>query len=334
MTRRGWSRYVSVLGPFLGILFIYAFFLVYDLAPDGALDNFGTLFRAYTLKTIAAQTTIVAVAALGMTVIIISAGIDLSPGSSIALASVVVALLLRRDPGAVGTAILAGVAASTLVGVVNGALIASLRIVPFIVTLGMMGVVRGVANLLAKEQKVTAPETWLNGMLAVDSSPDAPFWKLPWGVVVLFGAAAIVHVILRYSIFGRHVFAVGSSELTARLCGIRVPLQKVCIYTLAGVLTGIAGVLQFSQLTVGDPTAARGRELDIIASVVIGGGSLNGGKGSVAGTVLGAFLMGILRSGCDIHVIPNYIQEIFIGLIVIAAVAIDRVRQARAGGQG
>jgi ribose/xylose/arabinose/galactoside ABC-type transport system permease subunit len=334
MRPAGWSRYLGILGPFLGILFIYAFFLVFDLAPDGALHDFGTLFRAYTLKTVAAQTTIVAVAALGMTVIIIGAGIDLSPGSSIALASVVIALLLKQDPGAVGTAIAAGIAASALVGVLNGALITSLRIVPFIVTLGMMGVVRGVAKLLAREQKVTAPETWLNGLLAVDPSRDAPFWKLPWGVVVLLGCAAIVHVVLKYSVFGRHVFAIGSNELTARLCGIRVRLQKVWIYTLAGVLTGIAGVLQFSQLTVGDPTVAVGKELDIIASVVIGGGSLSGGKGGVAGTVLGAFLMGILRNGCDIYGIPNYVQEIFIGLIIIAAVALDRVRQGREGARG
>jgi ribose transport system permease protein len=222
---------------------------------------------------------------------------------------------------------LLGIGISSLVGLSNGALITGLRIVPFIVTLGMMGIARGVAKFLGNEQKVNAPDTWLNGLLAVDSSPAAPAWKMPWGVVILVWLAFAVFLVLRYSVFGRHVFAIGSNESTARLCGVRVWLQKILIYTLAGVLTGIAGVMQFSQLTVGDPTVAVGKELDIIASVVIGGGSLNGGKGGVSGTILGAFIMGILRNGCDIYGIPNYVQEIFIGVIIIVAVGIDQVRQ-------
>ena len=212
-------------------------------------------------------------------------------------------------------------------GLVNGLTITSLRIVPFIVTLGMMGIGRGVAKFLGNQQTVTAPESWLNGLLAVDASPDAPLWKLPPGVLILAVLAILVHVVLRYSVFGRHVFAIGSNEATARLCGVPVARQKVLIYSLAGALTGVAGLLQFSQLRLGDPTVAVGMELDIIASVVIGGGSLSGGKGSVLGTIIGAFIMGILRNGCDIYGIPNYVQEIFIGLIIVAAVGVDQLRR-------
>jgi ribose transport system permease protein len=326
--------YLSIFGPFLGLILIYVFFALYDVAKDGALDDFGTLFSRYNLKTVAAQTTIVAVAALGMTIVIISAGIDLSPGSSIALTTVVVALCLDRegaggeDLGAVApiAAVLAGIVTGAAVGFLNGAMITGLRIVPFIVTLGMMGIARGVAKLLAGEQKVNAPPSWLEDLLSVDPSPDAPFWSLPWGVVILLGLALLVFAVLRFSVFGRHVFAIGSNEAAARLCGIRVGLQKVLIYTMAGALTGVAGVLQFSQLTVGDPTVAVGKELDIIASVVIGGGSLSGGKGTVVGTLIGAFIMGILRNGCDIYGIPNYVQEIFIGIIIVAAVGVDQLR--------
>lgn len=331
MRRSQWLKYLSLFGPFLGLAFIYLFFLLYDLADNGEIDNFGILFKNSNLKTVAAQTTIVAIAALGMTIIIISGGIDLSPGSAIALTTVVVAVCLNRGFSP-AVAIFTGIGTSSLVGFLNGSLITGLRIVPFIVTLGMMGIARGFAKFLGNEQKVNAPETWLNGLLAVDSNPSAAFWKLPWGVVVLADLALLVFVILRYSVFGRYVFAIGSNESAARLCGIRVWLQKIFIYTLAGTLTGIAGVMQFSQLTVGDPTVAVGKELDIIASVVIGGGSLNGGKGGVSGTIIGAFIMGILRNGCDIYGIPNYVQEIFIGLIIIAAVGIDQMRQR--GGAG
>ena len=324
--RRRLVRFLSLFGPFLGLLFIYGFFLLYDFSRSGALEDFSNLFTSYNLKQVAAQTTIVAVAALGMTVIIVSGGIDLSPGSTIALSSVVAALCLQPGATYPALAVVAAIGTGMLVGFANGALITGFRIVPFIVTLGMMGIARGVAKSLGDEQKINAEPSWLNGLLAVDSTPGAPWWKLPPGVVVLAVLAVAVAVVLRKTVFGRHVFAIGSNESAARLCGVRVGLRKLCIYTLSGALTGVAGVLQFSQLTVGDPTVAAGKELDIIASVVIGGGSLSGGKGGVAGTLIGAFIMGVLRNGCDIFVIPNYVQEIFIGVIIIAAVGLDQLR--------
>jgi ribose transport system permease protein len=326
--RKALGKYVSILGPFLGLLFIYLFFALLDFWQTGRFDRLGTLFAAGNLKTVAAQTTIVALAALGMTIVIISAGIDLSPGSSIALTTVVVALTLKTLEAGPFVAVVLGVATGATIGFLNGITITGLRIVPFIVTLGMMGVARGVAKYLAGNTTVqNVPETWLKGLLAIDRSPDAPFWKLPSGVVVLAFFAIVVILILRYSVFGRHVFAIGSNESAARLCGIRVGPTKVLIYTLAGALTGVAGILQFSRLAIGDPTGAVGIELNVIASVVIGGASLNGGKGGVGGTMIGALIMGVLKNACDIYGIPNYVQEIFIGLIIIAAVGLDQIRK-------
>lgn len=341
MNRTALWRYLSILGPFLGLGLIYLFFLGLDdlewrlgAFSGERFERFGTLFTGSNLKTIAAQTTIVALAALGMTLVIVSAGIDLSPGSSIALVTVVVALTIKGLPGfpalSALLAVALGIITGALVGFINGLVITSFRIVPFIVTLGTMGVARGAAKYLAGNTTVqNVPETWLRGLLAIDRSPDAPFWKLPWGVVVLLVFALLVHVILGYSVFGRHAFAIGSNESAARLCGIRVPVRKVQIYTLAGALTGVAGVLMFSRLSVGDPTSAAGIELDVIASVVIGGASLSGGKGGVAGTILGALIMGVLKNGCGIYGVANYVQDIFIGIIIIAAVGLDQARQRR-----
>jgi ribose/xylose/arabinose/galactoside ABC-type transport system permease subunit len=139
-----------------------------------------------------------------------------------------------------------------------------------------------------------------------------------------------VYVLLKYTVFGRHVFAIGSNEDAARLCGIRVNRTRIAVYSLCGGLAGMASVLQFSNLTLGDPTAAVGMELDIIAAVVIGGGSLSGGEGSVAGSVAGALIMAILRNGCVMVGIPNYVQNIVIGSIIILAVGLDGLRHRAA----
>jgi ribose transport system permease protein len=136
-------------------------------------------------------------------------------------------------------------------------------------------------------------------------------------------------VVLRYTVFGRHVFAIGSNEATARLCGIRTDRTKILIYGIAGLFCGLSGVMEFSRLTVGDPTVAVGLELDIIAAVVIGGGSLSGGEGSILGTMIGVLIMSFLRNGCTMMGWPNYIQEIIIGVIIVVAVTLDRLRHRR-----
>jgi len=282
------------------------------------------------LETIARQTTIVGIGALGMTLIIILGGIDLSVGSVVAFGTVVIAWFLQQcgaTPRPLVAAALA-VAACTLCGALNGALITGLRVVPFIVTLGTMLFVRGAAKGLAREQKIDAPETWLNELLA--TLPAERSWMLvPAGVWLLIVLAVLVALVLRYTRLGRHTFAVGSNEQTARLCGVAVDRVKLWVYTLGGAFGGLAGVMQFSRLTVGDPTVAVGLELDVIAAVVIGGGSLSGGEGSILGSLVGALIMSVIRSGCSQLGLPNWVQEIITGIIIIAAVALDRLRHRR-----
>lgn len=312
----------NTVGPLLGLLFVIDLFAV--LAPDS--------FRSWrNLETVARQTTIVGLGALGMTLVIIMGGIDLSIGSVVALSTVVIAWFLQLNgvtPMPLTAAVLAVVVCGSF-GLLNGLLVTRLRVVPFIVTLGMMLVARGAAKGLSHEQKIDAPQTWLNGLLASLSSEQR--WMLvPVGVWVLIAMSVLVALVLRYTRLGRHTFAIGSNEHTARLCGVAVNRVKVCIYTICSAFGGLAGVMQFSRLTVGDPTVAVGLELDVIAAVVIGGGSLAGGEGSILGSLVGALIMSVIRSGCSQMGLPNWVQEIITGAIIIAAVALDRFRHRKA----
>lgn len=304
-------------GPILGLIFVAVVF--------GVLVGTRFFFPA-NLELIARQTAIVAAAALGMTVIIISGGIDLSVGSVVALTTVVIALLLGRGWSPLAAAA-AGVIAAAICGVINGVLITALRVVPFIVTLGTMILVRGAAKGFAEERRIEAPHTWLNDLLRT-TAPDERGW-MPLGVWLVLLLALLVGGLLRYTVFGRHVFAIGSNERTARLCGIAVPRSKIAIYTIGAILAGIAGVLQFSRLSVGDPTVADGLELDVIAAVIIGGGSLAGGRGTVLGTLLGATTMAVIQIGCAQKGYPNWAQQIVTGAIIVLAVALDRWRQGK-----
>ena len=224
-------------------------------------------------------------------------------------------------------AICLGILTGGLVGFINGSLITSLRVVPFIITLGMMGIARGLAKWTAGNQKIDAPLTWVNELMA--KSPRPSWLLMAPGIWLMIGLALVMAVVLRYTVFGRHIFAIGSSEATARLCGIRTRQAKIVIYTLAGLFCGLSGVMEFSRLTVGDPTVAVGLELDIIAAVVIGGGSLSGGEGSILGSMIGVFIMSFLRNGCTMMGWPNYIQEIIIGFIIVVAVSLDQFRHRR-----
>jgi ribose transport system permease protein len=309
------QQWLNRLGPFLGLLFV--FFLFAIIAPES--------FSSYrNIETIARQTAIVGIAALGMTIVIISGGIDLSVGSIIALSTVVVAWLLQAGLNPLLSAI-SGIIIAGLCGVLNGFLITRLRVVPFIVTLGTLLLVRGAAKGIAGEQKIDAPLTWLNELLA--TLPAEKKWLIiPAGVWIFIILAILIVVLLRYFRFGRYIFDIGSNENAARLSGIPVQRIKVLVYTISAALTGVAGLMQFSRLTVGDPTVAVGLELDVIAAVVIGGGSLSGGEGSVFGSIIGAFIMTVIRSGCSQMGLPNWVQEIVTGIIIVLAVALDRIR--------
>ncbi len=305
---------LSVIGPFIGLGLIILLFSI--LEPD----KFPTFFN---FLTVANQTVIVALAAMGMTYIIISGGIDLSVGSVIALVTVVTALMIDSGMSPL-VSIMVGVFSGAVCGAISGVLIGYFRIIPFIATLGMMGIARGVAKWMANQQKVDAPMTWVWEIMS--RSPTIKWLVFSPGVWLMIIAAVVIAIVLRYSVFGRYTFAIGSNESTAKLCGVRVERMKFYIYTFGGLMAGLAGVMQFSRLTVGDPTVAVGKELDVIAAVVIGGGSLSGGEGSILGTMIGAFIMAFLRNGCNMTGIPNYVQEIIIGVIIIGAVAIDKFR--------
>lgn len=318
--RLKWSAIWNVAGPFLVLLFVIVLFAMLLEA-----DVRSAFFSFDNVKTILTQTVIVAIGALGMTMIIVSGGIDLSVGSVVALTSVVGALLIQQNAGLEMVA-LAALLTGCVVGLINGTIIAAFRMTPFIVTLGMLGMARGTAKWLADNQTVNFPESSI-GLLMADPDRDSLF--LPPGVSVAIDLAIVMAIVMRYTIFGRYIFAIGSNEAAARLCGIRTRLMKLGIYTFAGLFFGLAGLMQLSRMRQGDPTAAQGIELDIIAAVVIGGASLNGGTGSILGSMIGALTMAVLRAGSQFKDWPNYVQEIIIGAVIILAVGLDRIRQKR-----
>ena len=314
-----WWRWFARLGPFVGLAVVILIFVV-------LMDSPGRFLSPFNLRIVLAQTVIVAIGAIGMTMLIISGGIDLSVGSVIALTGVVTALNLSAGRAPL-LAVIAGVAVGGLIGIVNGLAITRLKVVPFIATLGMLGIARGMAKWLAGQQTVNVPDTWVNGLLV--TFPDPPWLLLAPGIWLTLLLAIVAAIVLRNTIFGRRVFAIGSNEAAARACGISTDRLKVWIYGLAGLLFGLAGVMQMSRLRQGDPTVAAGTELDVIAAVVIGGGSLSGGEGSILGSMVSALIMAFLRNGCQQMGWANYVQEIIIGVIIVIAVALDRWRLSR-----
>jgi ribose transport system permease protein len=312
------KKLLTKAGPFLGLLVVVVLFSI----PTETREFFLTY---HNFKTIFTQTVIVAIGALGMTMIIVSGGIDLSVGSSIAFTSVVGAMLIQKGWGPV-PALLGMLASGGLIGLLNGTAIAALRLVPFIITLGTLGVARGSAKWLADNQTVNYEASSINQWM---TTADPFSYALPAGVWVALGLAVITSLLLRNTVFGRHVFALGSNESTARLCGLPVTRLKIGIYALAGCFFGLAGVFQLSRLRQGDPTVAVGLELDIIAAVIIGGASLSGGIGTVLGSMIGALIMAVLRNGSQQMGWPTYFQEIIIGLVIIVAVFVDRLRQGK-----
>lgn len=323
-----WRLLLTRLGPLIGLVFVISLFsaLRYD-----------TFFTVRNFELILRQTAVVGTAALGMTLIIIAGGIDLSVGSAIALVTVCIGLLLPHyvsDPvtGARTLtsgfhpilAAMGGIAVGMLCGLTSGLLITRLKLPPFIITLGMLGALRGTAKGLADNTMVYPQASMLDSLLQpIDS---ARLWLLTPGAWLMLALAILVAAMLRYTRFGRYIFAIGSNEQTARLCGIPVERTKLYIYILAAALVAIAALLQFSYLTMGDPTTANGMELNIIAAVVIGGASLTGGQGTILGSLVGALIMSVVDNGCSKMGWPNWRQEIVTGAIIILAVTLDRLR--------
>lgn len=323
-----WSDALTKLGPLIGMVFVYVLFTVL-ISVFAPASRFATVGNAELMLR---QTAVVGIAAIGMTLIIISGGIDLSVGSNIALTTVVIALLLRTYQCSLAVASLGGIAAGGVCGLVTGLLVTQLRLSPFIATLGMWGAVRGFAKVLAGSTRIDLSDrisdTWFGNLLY--SLTDSQKWKLfPGGVWLMFLLAAMIALMLRYTRLGRHIFAIGSNEQTARLCGVSVNRTKILIYLLGAVFAGVAGVLETSYVRAGDPTTRDGAELDIIAAVVIGGASLSGGQGSVVGSLIGALIMTIVANGCVKLGWGTPVRQIATGGIIVLAVALDQLRQRR-----
>lgn len=335
LRRVDWATQLAKLGPFIGLIFVYLLFTVLVNVVPGA-QRFAT---PGNMELMLRQTAVVGTAALGMTLIIIAGGIDLSVGANIALSTVIIAsTMLAFDGRAPTLAAGAGIATSMLAALLIGSIVAALRVGPFIVTLGTWGAYRGMAEGFAGNTRVyPAPledpdawrQTWLAGL--IDTLPESRAWMLvPPGVWVMVVLAVVVACVLRYTRFGRHLFAIGSNEQTARLCGVPITRTKMLVYLVAGALFGVAAVLDFSYTGAGDPTGRLGAELDIIAAVVIGGASLAGGQGSVLGSLVGALIMTMVANGCTKLGMENWVQKIVTGGIIIFAVALDRLRTRRA----
>jgi ribose transport system permease protein len=349
-----WSRFRAG-GPLLGLLSLLGLFAVL-LVVRGQFANF---FSVSNLQVLLHKNSIPAVVALGMLLVVVSGGIDLSVGSIVALVTVVTMQVFRLvHDGPEGTlprglvadlagrgllwkgthapgwasvaAVGAGFGVGTLCGLVNGLVVSRLRLTPFVATLGMLSVARGLAVWLAGRSRVGfsggRPE-WVDAL----SQTSSDKFGLDPGVWSVFLLAAVVFVALRATVFGRHCYAIGANEAAARLSGLRVERHKVRIYVLGGLFAAWGGILSFAHANGGDPNAGTGLELDVIAALVIGGASLSGGQGGVGGTLIGVLILGILENGMGFFDVPIEVKYILIGVIVVLNTALSGWQRRKAG---
>jgi ribose transport system permease protein len=275
------------------------------------------------LSSVARQTAVINVIALGMTFIMISGGIDISVGSVLAFAGICGTLLLQAGYP-LAASILGAVVAGASWGLLNSLIITLLRVSPFIATLGTMGAARGLTLVITNGMPVVnLPESfgWLGDGTILRAVP------VPLAILVVL--ALLTGLLLKYTRLGRYAYAIGSNVEAARYSGIPVKRYLIAIYVFGGALTGLAGMIESSRLMTGQPTAGQGYELSVIAAVVIGGGSLAGGEGTVTGTVAGALLVGLISNGSNLLGVSPFWQQVLIGAVIVAAVAVDELRKRR-----
>ena len=319
---------VSILGVLIGIAIVFEI-LGWIFVGDSFLAN------KQRLSIIILQVSVIGIIAVGVTQVIITAGVDLSSGSVVGLAAMVAASLAQTsaNPRAVYPsltdmspiwAILAGLGVGLIAGTINGSLIARTKIPPFIATLGMMVSARGLAKWYTLGQPVALLDdsfTWFGKSFNILGFP------LPLPVIVFLLVAVIFHIALTYTRYGKFTYAIGANPQAARVSGINIGGHLVKVYAIAGLLSGLAGVMTAARAASGQPGMGVAYELDAIAAAVIGGTSLSGGVGRITGTVIGTIILGVLTSGFTFLKVGAYYQEIIKGIIIVAAVIIDQHRQ-------
>jgi ribose transport system permease protein len=285
-------------------------------------------FTANNLISILTAATVVGILALGTTFVIITGGIDLSIGTGMVFCGVMAGVFLTYW----GWPLWAGVAATilfgALLGLVNGVNVSVLGIPPFIATLGMMLIAAGLSLVISGTKPIYFTET--PGFQDIMNLSIVPGIRFPMGVAILLVMIVVAAVLLSRTIVGRYAFSIGSNEAATALSGVNVRRWKITVYTLSGLFVGLAGVLSSSRLSSAQPTGGMGLELEAIAAVVIGGTSLQGGKGSIVGTVIGALIMATLTNGLRIISVPQEWQSVAVGVVILVAVYLDMLRRRRA----
>ena len=297
------------------------------LSPQGY--RWPTFLKKDNLINVANQIAVIAIIAIGMTMVIITAGIDLSVGSLVALSAVVVAWCITHWLGGLAASGIGLLAAALMaiglcacIGLFTGIMITRFSIPPFIVTLAMMLIASGVAFMITDGDSIfdTVPEgfKWL-GVGADLGVPNA--------VVLMLLLYAVAHVVMEHTPFGRHIYAVGGNPEAARLSGVPVKRVLVCVYTICGALAGLGGIIVASQLKSGDPNFGQLYELMVIAAVVVGGTSLLGGEGKILGTFIGAFIIAVIQNGMNLKGLESYPQKVMLGMVILGAVLLDQLKK-------
>src|ERR1700730_13832909 len=309
------GRELFVLQRLLPFLSLIILFVALAIASPHFLTS-------TNLSSVVRQTAVINIMALGMTMIIITGGIDLSVGAILAMGGLLGTMAMEKGLS-IPAGVLIGILTGLACGFANGIMITGLRIEPFIVTLGTLGIFRGTTLIISNGLPVhRIPQQF--SFLGEGNLLGVPF--VLWILVV---CAIVTQVLLEPTRLGRYTFAIGSNREAAIYAGIPVKFHMTAVYAIGGMLTGLAGMIEASRLMTGQPTAGQGYELQAIAAVVIGGGSLHGGEGSVIGTLIGAFIMGLLSNGSDLLGVSPYVQQAIIGAVIILAVTLDELRKRR-----
>ncbi len=305
------ARALATVGPVLALLLACAIFATQS-PRFLALENFALILQ---------QVMVVGVLAIGQTIVILTAGIDLSCGMIMALGGVVTAQLATASSVSPLAAALSGLLVTTSAGAINGSLVTRLRLPPFIVTLGTMNIAFAITQLLSHSQTISdVPPmlTWLSHAVRLGNAPVA------YGVVLMLALYAVAWIVLRDTAAGRHIYAVGNQRESARLAGINTERVLFAAYTLSGACAGVAALLSIARTGVGDPQAGSTENLDTVTAVVLGGTSLFGGRGTLAGTLVGALIVGVFRNGLTLMGVSSVYQVLVTGVLVIVAVSVDQ----------